>query len=249
VLPDDWSRQAALQRQIEEWDEAMNALLLSDSMSKRDIDAAKVLRIHQMIMRIWLGTCCNAEECWTDRYMPEFEAAVTLGESIMANLGTFEERQKYSTTFLFDMEVVSPLYFVGIKCRHPQLRRRAISMLRSSQRREGLWDSDMAAAIAERIAELEEANLSVLDGSDLPLEKDRIHNTHIHSMAGMGPNTHHLTIFTKPNGLDKDFKVWEEAIQYLEKEKVTRVAFQMLPDDNTNISTLLGPGRSTPDNF
>jgi hypothetical protein len=227
----------------------MNVLLLSDSISKRDIDAAKVLRIHQMIMRIWLGTCCNSEECWADRYMPEFEAAVTLGESIMENLGTFEERQRYSTTFLFDMEVVSPLYFVGIKCRHPQLRRRAIAMLRSTKRREGLWDSDMAAVIAERIAELEEANLSTLDGSDLPLEKDRIHNTHIHSMAGLGPNHHRLTIFTKPNGLDQDFKIWSEAIEFFRDESTTRVAPQMLWDESTNNSTLPVPVQSTLDSF
>ncbi|KAK3072814.1 hypothetical protein LTR53_006133 [Teratosphaeriaceae sp. CCFEE 6253] len=184
VLPDDLARQAGIQRAVARWKGALDALLLSNAVSRRDLDAAKVLRIHQLILVIWLSSCCELSDCAVDAYLAEFEAAVSLGEAIQRNAGTREQRREYQPTFLFDMEVVSPLYFVGIKCRHPRIRRRAIALLRQTVRREGLWDSNMAAAIAERIATIEEVNLSTLDGSELPAERDRVHNTEINNMSG-----------------------------------------------------------------
>ncbi|TKA82888.1 hypothetical protein B0A55_01172 [Friedmanniomyces simplex] len=221
VLPDDLARQAAIQRAIDDWKTALDSLLLTDTVSPRDLDAAKVLRIHHIIMTIWLGTCCEIADCALDAYIDKFEAVVSLGEAIQRNAGTFEQRQAYRPTFLFDMEVVSPLYFVGIKCRHPQIRRRAIALLRQSMRREGLWDSNMAAAIAERIAVLEEVNLTTLDGSELPAECDRVHNTEIHTMASVSPYQHMLRYYSKPDGLDQEWKIWTEHI-ILETDLISR---------------------------
>jgi hypothetical protein len=117
-----------------------------------------------------------------------------------------------SSTFLFDMEIVSPLYYVGMKCRHPVIRRRAIKILKRTQRREGLWDSNMAAAIAERIMLLEEANLTTLDGSELPKEEDRIHNTQIKSEVGTNPKKHDICFYTRPKGMEGPWHTWNEVI-------------------------------------
>ncbi|KAK5114894.1 hypothetical protein LTR62_002053 [Meristemomyces frigidus] len=210
IAVEDLSRRAALQSGIERWTAALDTLLLTDNVSSRDVEGAKVLRIHQVIMQIWLGTACEAEESATDKFMPQFEAAVILGESIQQSLGTFGDQP----TFLFDMEIVSPLYFVGIKCRHPLLRRRAINILRSTTRREGLWDSDMAAVVAGRVIALEEVNLTVRDGSEFPVERDRIHNTQILSVTGTTPSQHSLSIYSKPSGLDADWLVREEVVDF-----------------------------------
>ncbi|KAK0823464.1 hypothetical protein LTR73_008462 [Friedmanniomyces endolithicus] len=224
VLPDDLAYQAGISRRIDDWKSALDALILTDNISHRDLDAAKVLRIHQLILTIWLGTCCEIGDCASDAYMPEFDAAVSLGEAIQYNAagGTASEQpDAYRPTFLFDMEVVSPLYFVGIKCRHPLIRRRAVALLRQTMRREGLWDSYMAAAIAERIAVLEEVHLTTLDGSELPAERDRVHNTEIHTMARVSRNQYMLRYYSKPHGLDQEWRMWIEHI-ILETDLISR---------------------------
>lgn len=175
ILPDDIARQQALFRSLERWDATLDVMLASEHITSRDLDAAKTLRIHQLICLIWVRRSLTFEESAQDISMPEFETAINLAESIQSVAGTRAQRcELNSSTFLFDMEIVSPIYFVSVKCRHPQLRRRAIKVLAGTWRREGLWDSNMAAAIAMRCMEIEEKNLTVFDGSQLPAENDRM---------------------------------------------------------------------------
>ena len=213
VLPDDLARQEAILLQYDIWAETLDKLLLSDEITERDLDAAKTLRIHQVVGATWVTRCTTPEESKNDESMTEFETVVGLAEAIQNIAGTSAQR-KYmdSSSFLFDMEIVSPLYYVGTKCRHPVIRRRAIQILKGTQRREGLWDSNMAAAVAERIMLLEEANLTTLDGSELPKEEDRIHNTQIKSEPGINPRKHNLCFYTRPKGMDGPWHTWSEQI-------------------------------------
>ncbi|GAB1314165.1 Aspercryptin biosynthesis cluster-specific transcription regulator atnN [Madurella fahalii] len=59
-------------------------------------------------------------------------------------------------SFSADLGIVPPLYVVATKCRDPRIRRQAIQLLRSSARREGMWDSELTARIGMWIAEIEE---------------------------------------------------------------------------------------------
>jgi hypothetical protein len=188
-------------------------MLLGEDITTRELDGAKTLRIHQMVASMWLQRATVPSENSNDVNMTEFETTVSLAEAIQSVAGTREQRYALgSSSFLFDMEIVSPLYYVATKCRHPQIRRRAIVVLRNSQRREGLWDSDMAAAIAERQMEIEEVDLAVLDGSELPHEDKRVHNIQINSEVGTVAKKHDLTIHMKPYGVDGPWKIWKEQI-------------------------------------
>ena len=213
VLPDDLARQRALLQQFEKWATTLNNMLLSDTVTDKDLDAAKTLRIHQLVASMWLKRCVVPEECATDKVMNEFETTVSLAENIHSFAGTREQRKALdSSSFLFDMELVSPLYYVATKCRHPIIRRRAISILERTQRREGLWDSNMAAAIAKRTMLIEETKLTRLEGSELPAEEDRVHNAQIDSEVGTNPKKHDVTFYTLPNGLDGPWTIWKEQI-------------------------------------
>jgi hypothetical protein len=59
-------------------------------------------------------------------------------------------------SFRADLGIVPSLFLVVTKCREPVIRRQAIQLLRSSARREGMWDSEFAARIGQWIMELEE---------------------------------------------------------------------------------------------
>lgn len=110
VLPENISRQTALIRQLERWDETLDVMLASDHITSRDLDAAKTLRIHHLISLIWIRRCLTAEESAHDLSMAEFETAINLAESIQSVAGTRGQRCALnSSTFLFDMEIVSPI--------------------------------------------------------------------------------------------------------------------------------------------
>ena len=213
VLPDDIARQEAILRQYELWQETLDDLLLTEGITSRDLDAAKTLRIHQLVGALWLKRCTAPGESQNDDGMAVFETIISLAQSIQSVAGNCETRRSMdSSTFLFDMEIVSPLYYVCTKCRHPVIRRQAIEILKGTQRREGLWDSNMAAAIAERVMIVEEANMNTLDGSELPSEEYRIHNTQIKSEVGMNPKKHDITFYTRPKGLEGPWHMWSEVV-------------------------------------
>ena len=213
VLPDDIARQAAIQTQLERWALALDEMLLAGKITSKEMDAAMTLRMHQIIASHWLGRCTAPEECASDDTFDQFETAVSLAEVTHGMAGTREPRLALnSSTFLFDMEIVSPLYYVASNCRHPVIRRRAIAVLKQTQRREGLWDSNKAAAVAERIMHHEESKLINLDGSELPAEEDRIHYAQIESEVGTNPKKHGVTFHTKPKGINGPWKIWKEDI-------------------------------------
>ncbi|KAH7318610.1 hypothetical protein B0I35DRAFT_451382 [Stachybotrys elegans] len=61
-------------------------------------------------------------------------------------------------SFSADLGIVPPLFVVATKCRDPATRRQAIQLLKSSARREAMWDSFMVAQVAEWVMGHEEGS-------------------------------------------------------------------------------------------
>ncbi|KAF3385384.1 hypothetical protein F1880_002748 [Penicillium rolfsii] len=79
-----------------------------------------------------------------------------------------------SSTFSLSLGIVTPLYICATRCRESSTRHQAIFLLSYCQRREGLWDSEMAGRIANRIVRIEEKAANISPGteyhaSDIPL--------------------------------------------------------------------------------
>lgn len=89
--------------------------------------------------------------------MGYFQLVVEEASSILA---TPIPETKLCSSFHFEMGVLPPLYFTAIKCRHQELRLRALSLLRQAPRREGLWDREELVAVAERVIEIENPGVS-----------------------------------------------------------------------------------------
>lgn len=114
-----------------------------------------------------------------DRHMPAFKAIVDRAESQLKGSGSGAPvRPLFSLTTAY----VGPLYMVAARCRNSNIRHRALSLLRSCQRREGMWDSKVVAGIAEKIIALEESNRCHDRSSrremstDSPMALEQIHN-------------------------------------------------------------------------
>lgn len=71
-----------------------------------------------------------------------------------------------SSTFSLSLGIVTPLYVCATRCRESSTRRQAIFLLSYCQRREGLWDSELAGRIANRIVRIEETAANISPGAD-----------------------------------------------------------------------------------
>lgn len=171
---------------IEAWADAFEHILISrfsPGVSSQEKAAIGVLKMFQIMGQIlFLMTFSDSEQHF-DVFEPQFKKIVDLGLEVVGDeeRRAAEKRcpdprkchhhnsqepdifggQTYMAnhikpSFSADLGIVPPLYVVATKCRSPLLRRQAIQLLRSSSRREGMWDSELTARIGSWIMNIEE---------------------------------------------------------------------------------------------
>lgn len=178
-------------------------------LSPIDIYASNVLGIGRLVAKIWVSTALSPFECAHDAFMPDFETAISLAEQLPTLASMHDQTSRYRTAFTIDVEMAGPIHWISTKCRDPALRRRAVAVQRSTHRREGLWDSQVYAALAERVIEIEESGC--LPGQ-LPSEEARVHFSTIGRTAETGAS-HGLAEFQMmPFGVYGEPMTWEELI-------------------------------------
>lgn len=91
----------------------------------------------------------GSSECIYDDYLPSFQEILIITRKMNLDL------QKTKQIFVGN-GVVSPLFAVATKCRDRTLRGQAIELLKGLRKREGVWDSRLAALAADWIRGLEE---------------------------------------------------------------------------------------------
>ncbi|UNI18989.1 hypothetical protein JDV02_005214 [Purpureocillium takamizusanense] len=172
--------------QLDAWSEAFEPILRSrhdpglDQLERSAISALKMFQINTNIL--FMMMFCDTEVHF-DGFTPHFKAIVDLGWEVVDadekraavqrcsnpglchchhnqtkgdfRLGKLSSRH-IKPSFSADMGIVPPLFVVATKCREPRVRRQAILLLRSSARREGMWDSELAANIGQWVMEVEE---------------------------------------------------------------------------------------------
>lgn len=159
------SRLAAYHR---EYMAEVDALLTQDAIvnSSKHWRSAILLKMHLMATLMQINTCLSDDiELAYDALDGESVEMMSLAETFMGSSPIQSEypvaqRPLRCPTLLTDWGIFPPLFHIAIKCRHPLLRRRAISLMESWPHREGFWDASLGAAIAKAIMELEEAGNS-----------------------------------------------------------------------------------------
>ncbi|KAL1853788.1 hypothetical protein Plec18170_005180 [Paecilomyces lecythidis] len=167
---DDLAEQAKLQTRLDAWchrlDELLHRMQATGNPAKQD--ALNLLLVHYKVTYIWMRVCTTAGEMATDSYHSDFEDLVHYAEQIVKPAVGMATPQLLS----FDMQILGPLYYTALKCRHPAIRRRALEMLQLAPRREGVWNAHYAYATAKRVIELEERHFN---GQEFPDETLRVH--------------------------------------------------------------------------
>jgi hypothetical protein len=206
-----YDEQAELLRYLDLWRSRFSVFQSSQmkELSGDDLYAANVLKIQRTVAFTWVSTVMDPYQCAHDIHIPAYTAAVELAEQIYGTGSMRIQHARQSNTFLLEVEVVGPLYWICVKCRHPAVRRRAIAVLRSMHHREGMWCSDIAAAVADRVVAVEEASLG---DQELPSEVARVHGLPFAFEQDVGPFGLSVTFQSKPFGVYGDWMVWQEQI-------------------------------------
>ncbi|KAI6080664.1 hypothetical protein F4821DRAFT_273694 [Hypoxylon rubiginosum] len=104
-----------------------------------------------------------------DNYLPQFQQCVALAGDVAA------AHEQYSgslqPTFTPEVGIVPVLYIIGVKCRHPVVRRQVLSILRRQSIREAIWDSISAARVVERVIQIEEGGSEEEGGMTRSMEQ------------------------------------------------------------------------------
>jgi hypothetical protein len=143
--------------QLEMWSCLFETLLQQGSSSESDFETVplvSLLRLHHTIAWILLSGYGPGREMDYDNFLPQFQQCVAMAGEVAA------AHQRYSgssrSTFTPEIGFIPVLYIIGVKCRHPIVRREALSILRRQLIREAAWDSISAARVVERVIEIEE---------------------------------------------------------------------------------------------
>lgn len=171
---------------IETWSDAFDHILdarFSPGVTRQEKAAIAVLKMFQIMGQIlFLMTFCESEGQF-DMFQPQFRQIVDLGREVVGDeerraaerrcpdprmchhhkehdwdiFGGHEYTARHiKPSFSADLGIVPPLYVVATKCRNSVIRRQAIQLLRSSSRREGMWDSELTARIGMWVMDIEE---------------------------------------------------------------------------------------------
>lgn len=127
------------------------------SLTPKEDTAIAVLQLHVLDAYITFHVKqlpLNSQNvpCWDD-FLPQIKEMLILGEKIISSDSS---GSTCTTMFCLDMGIVPPLYNLATLCKDSVIRRKAIALLRSTSRQEGIWNSLMSAEAAERLLVLEE---------------------------------------------------------------------------------------------
>ena len=170
---------------LQSWSLAFEALLVkaSATMDSTALQGAAVLKINHRISSLHLQydkqTRLEGSTGW-DPLLRECEEILDLATSVVKlHQPKSSNSSLEGPIFFMDMNIVGPLFGIAHACRDPIIRRRAIALLYSTPRQEGLWNSLIAARVAEKVMNVEEAGLGeVKSFADVP-EENRISDVDI----------------------------------------------------------------------
>lgn len=104
----------------------------------------------------------TVDEMQWDRHTATFSKILDLARKVI-----HDQNLIASQSFTLDFGILGPLGALAHRCRDPSLRRESIRLLRTYDRQEGMWHSSLAAKIAARLVEIEEAGIPRVRSCDI----------------------------------------------------------------------------------
>ncbi|CAJ2511995.1 Uu.00g076200.m01.CDS01 [Anthostomella pinea] len=144
--------------QLEAWSGLFDSMLqrgLSTEANPDTYRLVSLLRLQHTTLWALLSSHGPGREMDYDKSLPQFQRCVALASDVAAAHEQYSG--PFKPTFTPETGILPVLYMIGVKCRHPVVRRDVLRILRRQPIREAAWDSISAARVVERVTEIEEA--------------------------------------------------------------------------------------------
>lgn len=160
---------------LECWGSSFQAFLhkYGGALDRKSWQGVRVIQIVHIFASTMVEACSqlsHAEETVWDKFLPRYKLVLGLAEEVVDSLKReANASSRLIPNFSLDMSFVAPLYAIAHRCRHPVMRRQAVALLYAASRQEGIWDSFLAARVAEKLISIEEEGLGpVTSCEDVP---------------------------------------------------------------------------------
>lgn len=192
-------------------DQHLSLLLPTGKLS--EVQAA-MLEIKHVTALVLISTSIYAEEMIYDRFLPQFRTVVALAERIREPPHRGDKDLLSGPDFSLEMGIIHPLYTTAMKCRCPRTRQRAIELLDTMPRTEGVWEGHSRARIAGRIKQLEENGLGLQDSPYLKTEQlgvvDEQRRVHSADITTFAQRLAVVSFRLRRNGMDGE---WDDIVE------------------------------------
>ncbi|KAI0408085.1 hypothetical protein F4802DRAFT_594530 [Xylaria palmicola] len=192
ILPVDFKQYGKdFDEEMDAWSRAFDPILhsrMAPAKSTQEKTAIAVLKMNQIMGRILFIMLFSDSELEFDVFLHYFREIVHLAMEVIGDeerraaakrcpnpdfcqhqsahpdiFGGDYTARHIKPSFSADLGIVPPLFVVATKCRDSLVRQQAIQLLRTSSRREGMWDSELCALIGAWIAKVEEEDDGIAD--------------------------------------------------------------------------------------
>lgn len=148
------SRQTFYLGELDRWRASWDSFVASAPAIAGSLHLKEQLLAYKYVVMV-LKTIVPGDEMVFDEYTDDMAELLDITEEVIIS---FRERRD-ATTFIIFQRCTIPLHFIGIHCRAPDVRRRAVQLLRSMEGTQVLSDSLLMAQIVEYVIEIEEAEI------------------------------------------------------------------------------------------
>lgn len=131
---------------FQRWETAFTAFLSEkrEFMSSTDLKRAMVLKANHLVGTMLASVDQSAGPVAYDAYEAEFKAIVDLSREVLATfscppLPTLSDRTRGTPYLSFSLWVTDPLWMAISRCRNPNIRQAAFTLLSQNPRQEGIW--------------------------------------------------------------------------------------------------------------
>lgn len=138
------------------------------TFAENDIESHLILRIRYFYSNFALATCRDTQEILADHFMDDFKITLDCIELYL----TVTERKGIQ---FFGHSILPALHLIAHKCRDRQLRSRALHILSTAHKQEGLEYSGTLGMYAQAVAEIENRRGAVLVQEQQCTEVDEQH--------------------------------------------------------------------------
>ncbi|KAK1084817.1 hypothetical protein LTR33_002445 [Friedmanniomyces endolithicus] len=163
-------RLAKLRTALAAWSSSFTSLTTAKHSSQSVDRALSLMQIQHFTSTFTLTALSHKDEAFTDALDPEFLRVLDLCEkylhSTSSNISATGRKacqpspaETQQDGFSLDLRILPALNLIVHRCRHPGIRRRALNILRTSNRREGLSFSQVLCLSGEAYIAIEEGRV------------------------------------------------------------------------------------------